>query len=91
MFLSWGLWGPRFWDVATIRVDFSLQSLFDLVYRLRKVSSFVILATSILSTRVRRRVDFSFLLGSVSLLRIFEMSGRRRCALLHSALFPSPI
>ena len=57
MFLSWGLWGPLFWDVTTIRVDFSLQSLFDLVYRLSNVSSFVILATSILSTRDRRRVS----------------------------------
>ena len=42
MFLSWGHYGALFWDVTTIRVHFSLQSLFDLVSRLRKVSSLVI-------------------------------------------------
>ena len=48
-----GALGPLFWDITTIRVH---QSLFDLVSRLRKVS-FVILATSILSARVRRRAS----------------------------------
>ena len=57
MCLSWGHWGALFWDVTTIRVHFSLQSLFDLVSRLRKVSSLVIVATSILSTRARRRAS----------------------------------